>query len=356
MKPRERFVKALLCEIPDRVPIFEFLLSPRLQEKFLGYRTELYDGAAIVKCAAKLGLDGTFIPIGGYCGLEDEITEGKTYTDEWGVTYIKHGWPVMIQTDTPIKNRSDWQKYRMPEIKAPHRITKLGDAIKANDGEIAICAGILGPVTMLYWYLMDINTFSYTLFEDPSLITEMINAYAEFCLGVAEEVVKLGGVDAFILADDWGAFNTLLISPKHLRQHFIKPFGDIVIGMKKLGLPVIMHNDGQLWEVLEDLIATGINGYHPVEKSAGMDLGIIKERYKGKLCPIGNINNKTTMVFGTPQEVEAEALQCLKIGAPGGGYIISTDHSLHDDIPEENVWSYINTAKKYGEYPLHLPS
>jgi hypothetical protein len=27
------------------------------------------------------------------------------------------------------------------------------------------------------------------------------------------------------------------------------------------------------------------------------------------------------------------------------GYIIATDHSLHDDNPEENVMAFINTEK-----------
>lgn len=356
MKPRKRLVAALKKEIPDQVPIFEFLFSPKLQEKFLGYQTELYDGDAIVKYATKLGLDGTFIPIGGYCGFEDFHTEGEIYTDEWGVTYIKRGWPVMVQIENPIKNRQDWQRYSMPNPEASHRTQKLKDAVNANKGEIAICAGILGPVTMLYWYFMNIYTFSYILIEDPGLLNEITDAYTEFCLESAREVIKLGGVDAFIIADDWGAYNSLLISPKHLRQYFLKPFGNIVKGLKNLGLPVIMHNDGNLKEVIDELVDTGIDGYHPVDRSAGMDLGVIKNKYKGKLCPVGNVNNKTTMVFGTTEEVIKETIECLKIGAPGGGYIIATDHSLHDDIPEENVWAFIETAKKYGEYPLKFNS
>lgn len=201
---------------------------------------------------------------------------------------------------------------------------------------------------------MDIQTFSFVLFEDPSLIIEMCDAFVEWVIESAKEVIKVGGIDAFIIADDWGASNSLLISPKHLRKYFIKPFGDIVRGIKEMGYPVIMHNDGNLWEVLDELVDTGINGYNPVEKAATMDLEIIKKRYKGRLCPIGNVDNKKVMVFGTPKEVEAETLECLEIGAPGGGYIISTDHSFHDDIPEENVWAYINTAKKYGKYPLEF--
>jgi len=338
MKPRERFITALNCGIPDKVPLFEFLFSPKLQEEIIGYRTKLYDGKPI--------------PVDGYCGFEDFPTEGETFTDEWGVTYIKKGWPVMIQTSTPIKCRKDWERYAMPDPKSSHRASKIKDAVSANEDDLAIVAGFLGPVTMMYWYFMDIPTLSTTFIDDPDLIVEICNAFAAWVIEAAKEVAKINGVDAFFIADDWGASNSLLISPKYLRKYFIKPFGDIVRGLRELGYPVIMHNDGNLWEVLDDLVATGINGYHPVEKAATMDLGIIKEKYKGRLCPIGNVNNKTVMISGTEEEVMAETIECLKIGAPGGGYIIATDHSLHDDIPKKNVRVYLNTAKKYGKYPL----
>jgi uroporphyrinogen decarboxylase len=62
------------------------------------------------------------------------------------------------------------------------------------------------------------------------------------------------------------------------------------------------------------------------------------------------------MVTGTTEDVIKETLECLKTGAPGGGYIISTDHSLHDDIPLENAMALIETVQKYGNYPLNLES
>jgi uroporphyrinogen-III decarboxylase len=61
----------------------------------------------------------------------------------------------------------------------------------------------------------------------------------------------------------------------------------------------------------------------------------VKERYRGRLCPIGNINNKTTMVTGTPEDVRREALECLCVAAPGGGYILA----------------YVGVAKENGAYP-----
>jgi uroporphyrinogen decarboxylase len=353
MKPRERFVTALRCDTPDRVPVYDFLFSRRLMKELLGYTTELYDGATQVKLATKLGLDGVFLPINGYCGFEEEMhEEGSHYVDEWGITYIKAGWPVMVQTDVPIKSREDWKNYALPDPGAAHRTGMIEDGVRANEGGIALIAGFLGPFTMMYWYFMDLATLSLTVYDDPQLIVEICDAYTRWVLSSAKIAFDVGGIDVFMLADDWGGTTSLLMSPRHLRQFFIKPFRDIVQGLLEFGLPVVMHNDGNLWDVLDDLVDTGIHGFHPVERAASMDLGRVKEKYRGRLCPIGNINNKTTMVTGTPEEVEREALECLRTAAPGGGYILATDHSLHDDIPTENIHTYIEAAKKYGIYPL----
>ena len=124
----------------------------------------------------------------------------------------------------------------------------------------------------------------------------------------------------------------------------------MVQGYKSLGFPVIMHNDGKIWDMLDSLVDTGISAYNPVERSAGMDLKTVKERYGGKLCCIGNVDNKTTLVNGSVEDVIAETKECLEIGKPGGGYILSSDHSLHDDIPSENIFAMIETTKKYGKY------
>ncbi len=355
MKPRERFVTALNGGIPDRVPVFDFLFSPRLQKELLGFTTELYDGESQVKLASLLGLDAQFIPINGYCGFEDEPhPAGSHYLDEWGITYVKNGWPVMLQTDVPVKTREDWKNYRMPDAKSPLRAKMIRDAVTSNTPEIAIIAGFLGPFTMMYWYLTDLATLSLLVYDDPALIDEMNAAYVKWALESVRIAWEAGGIDAFGLADDWGGSTGLLMSPHHLRRFFVQPFAEIVRGMKKYGVPVMMHNDGNLWEVMDDLVASGINGFHPVERAATMDLAKIKSRYGSRLCPIGNINNKTTMVSGTPDDVRREALECLRIAAPGGGYVLATDHSLHDDIPLANIRAYIEVAREHGSYPLKL--
>ena len=274
--------------------------------------------------------------------------------DEWGVTYKKNGWPIIAQIDTPVKSREDWEKYIVPSIDTPGRLRILKDTISANENNLAITAGFLGPFTMMTWYLMDFETLSMSLFLDPDLVHEMNDAFVGWALGAAKLAFATGGVDAFHISDDWGGTNGLLISPDQFREFFMKPFEKLVTGFKSFGVPVIMHNDGNLWEILDDLVNTGIDAYHPVEKAASMDLAKVKQLYKGRICPIGNVNNKTTMVTGTPEDVIKETLECLKTGAPGGGYILSTDHSLHDDIPLENAMALIETVHRFGKYPFKI--
>ena len=97
-------------------------VQPQTAAALLGYTTPLYDGPSQLELAHKLGLDGMWIPVNGFCGIEEEVHPmGASYQDEWGVTYVKNGWPIMVQTDTPIKSRADWERYTMPKARAPHR-------------------------------------------------------------------------------------------------------------------------------------------------------------------------------------------------------------------------------------------
>ncbi len=352
MTPKERFLTALAGRIPDRIPITEHLFSQKLLKEILGYNTILYDGKAQAELSAKLGIDTIWAPINGFCGLEETPHEpDEIYKDEWGVTYRKNGWPIIAQIDTPIKTREDWERYVFPPVDAPHRLHILKDAKSANTADLAIVLGVLGPFTMLSWYLLDFETLAITMYTDPEMIHEMNEAVLKWTLEAIQLAAK-EGVDCVQISDDWGATNGLLISPDDFRTFFIPYFKRLVAGIKALGLPVIMHNDGRLWDILDDLVDCGIDGLHPVERAAGMDLKKVKERYKGRLTPIGNVDNKVTMASSNPEDVRKEVLECIREAAPDGGYIICTDHSIHDLIPVENVRCLVDTVYRYGSYPI----
>jgi len=162
------------------------------------------------------------------------------------------------------------------------------------------------------------------------------------------------GVDAVIIHDDWGMNQATFISPEQWKK-FVKPYiTEQVKTLSDMGVPVILHSDGNLNGILDEIVKLKISALNPLQRSANMNIAEIKARYGDRLSLIGNINTTATLSQGDPVDVELEVLVCLRDAAPGGGYIMAPDHSFHSGIPEENIHCLINTCKKYGKYPIDL--
>ena len=111
---------------------------------------------------------------------------------------------------------------------------------------------------------------------------------------------------------------------------------------------MLLHSCGHIWAYLDDLAQTPITAVNPLQRTAGMDLRKFKDRYGDRFCIIGNIDSSRTLPFGTPAEVAAEVREAIDIASPGGGYILASDHSLHDGIPVENILEMFRVGRAYG--------
>ena len=62
----------------------------------------------------------------------------------------------------------------------------------------------------------------------------------------------------------------------------------------------------------------------------------------------GNIDSSGTLPYGSAEEVRAEVRQAIADGSDGGGYILASDHSLHDGISVENIQAMFDEGLKAG--------
>lgn len=354
--PKQRFLTALSGGQPDRVPLFDFLFSQNLYEHFLGYKPEAYNSEDAIALANALGLDGVHIAAGAADSFEAEYPALEVVIDEWGTTQKINpavSWPTGGPFEHPVKNRSDWENYTLPDPFAKGRMDPVETAVRLAGDNLAIIGSVSGPYSHTTWFT-GLDTLSLMLYDDPTLAHEILDAVAEWDIAVGLQMVEIG-VDVLLIADDMGANQGPLMSMVHFKEFVLPYFAKVVQAYRKLGVPVIMHNDGRIWNFLDDLIAAGINAYHPIERSASMDLGRVKQKYGHQICPIGNVNNKAILREGTVSEVEQQVIECLRAAAPGGGYILASDHSLNNSQKIENILAMFATAKKYGRYPLDLP-
>jgi uroporphyrinogen decarboxylase len=45
----------------------------------------------------------------------------------------------------------------------------------------------------------------------------------------------------------------------------------------------------------------------------------------------------------------------IEILGPGGGYMVSSVHTVMDDVPPENILAMVDAVEEFGKYPIGSP-
>lgn len=348
MTRRERFLAAVRGRQPDRVPMFDFLFQEPLYEALLGHRPGTYNTADAVALALALGHDAVWLPFGGFNGFQPQFLDAHTYIDEWGTTYQHNdsSWPIDAPIDFPIKTRQDLAGYRAPDPTLPGRTAALEAFWQTPHGDLALTGGVTGPLTTC-WMLMGYEHICYALYDDPEMLTTIFRISNEFNKEAARQSVA-AGCHALWISDDLGDSCRGFLKLDHFREYYLPYLVELAQYVDGLGVPALLHCCGRFTDYLPDLAQTKLASLHPLQRTAGMDLRWVKEHYGQRFCIIGNIDSSRTLPYGTPDDVAAEVREAIDIAAPGGGYVLASDHSLHDGIPVQNILAMCQTGREYG--------
>jgi uroporphyrinogen decarboxylase len=348
MKRKERFFAAVKHQQVDRLPMFDFLFQQPMYQELIGDYPEAYNGKDAVRCALALNHDGVWLPFGGYSGFQPEILAENVYKDEWGTTFKKDkaAWPIDAPIDYPIKSRDDLKKYCPPDPTLPGRTSEIEIAREMFNDDIALLGGVVGPFSGI-WMLMGYERICFSLYDDPGILTEICKIVVEYSKEAAKRSVE-AGCEAIWICDDLGDSKGGFFRLEHFHEYFLPPLIELTDYIDSLDVPVLLHSCGNINEYLDDLTLTKISAIHPMQRTAKMDIAKIKQRYGKRFCLIGNIDSSRTLPYATPEQVATEVRETIDIAAPGGGYILASDHSLHDGIPIENIVKMMEVGLEYG--------
>jgi uroporphyrinogen decarboxylase len=348
MTRKERFLTAVGGGQPDRVPMFDFLFQQPVYEELIDRRPGTYNAADAVALALALEHDAVWLPFGGFNGFQPQFLDANTYIDEWGTTFRHNdsSWPIDAPIDFPIKSRQDLARYRPPDPTLPGRTTQLEAFWQTAHDQLALTGGVSGPFTTC-WMLMGYEQICYALYDDPAVLTKIFRISNEFNKEAARLSVA-AGCHALWISDDLGDSCRGFLKLDHFREFYLPYLVELTDYVDHLGVPVLLHCCGRFTDYLPDLAQTKIASLHPLQRTAGMDLRWVKEHYGQRFCIIGNIDSSRTLPYGTPDDVTAEVREAIGIAAPGGGYVLASDHSLHDGIPIENIRALREAGLKYG--------
>jgi len=243
--------------------------------------------------------------------------------------------------------------YQGPDPRAPGRTREVEAALEEAKGRIAVVGCIDGPFTRP-WFIAGFERFMLLCHDAPEVVQHLVQVCTDFAIITGKRLAH-AGADALLIADDLGHKTGPFLSLEHFRRFVLPELRREVNELKGLGVPVLLHSDGDINSYLEDLVDAGIDGLNPLQRTANMDLASVKAHYGDRITLIGNIDASRTLPYGTAAQIEREVIEALRVAAPGGRYVLSTDHSLHGGIPVQNVMTMIETAHRFGRYPLSLP-
>ncbi|MBE2234027.1 MAG: hypothetical protein IAE85_11080 [Anaerolinea sp.] len=172
----------------------------------------------------------------------------------------------------------------------------------------------------------------------PYFMAEAVVEQAEFIQRLAE-----AGADGILLGDDIAYRRSVTVRPAALRQSYFPYLTVLVDACQRAGLPVVFHSDGNLWEVLDDLLATGINGLQGLEPAAGMSLAGVRAKAGPELCLWGNVD---VGWLAQPRPAAAITQEINRLLAPLAGtpLILGTSGGLMAGLPGVNVEAMAGAA------------
>lgn len=344
---------------PKRVPQFEMSIDEEIKRRFLGRPADTLE--AEIDFYMRAGYD--FVPLtmgirqttrGETSGLSGAKPSQTSVLKPVAAQYnpFQGGSTIRMWAEEGqglIRDERSFADYPWPDPdKFDYSIVeKAGKLLPAEARAILL----LGAVFTASWMLMGMEAFFLSLAEGSGLVPKLFQKVGEIQLRVTENLLQFDCVGGICMPDDLAHCNGLLVSPDLLRQHVFpwnRRIGDRV---RAKNVIYLYHSDGQLYEVLDDLLACGFHSVHPCERSS-MDMVKLKQKYGGRLCLCGNIDLDSTLTLGTPQDVAEEVKERIRTIGPGGGYCCGSSNSVPEYVPYENYLAMIEAVKEYGTYPI----
>jgi uroporphyrinogen decarboxylase len=257
---------------------------------------------------------------------------------------IKSGWAEEhkgIITSLDEFNNYPWHIPRKDDYSILEKVKRyLPSSMKIISGT----AGIFERV----WQLMGFETFCKKIYSEPRLISMMFEEIGDIVFNVYKKLTQYSIVGALWISDDIACNSGPLVSPKIYREHLFPWWRKIAELCHKRDLPLLLHSDGNLYILIDELLEIGINALHPIQPEA-MDLAYLKKKYGKKLCLIGNVEVHK-LSTSSPEEIRKIVTDRLKIGAPGGGYCLGSSNTITYYVKLENYIEMINACIELGKY------
>jgi len=295
--PKERVIRALCHEEPDRVPTGEIGIDYPITELTLGRRTfyrakwremvALWEGHRdevvesykrdIVALVRKFELD--FVPVFLVPSKKAEVRKPRfidryTWEDEegriWRYSPQSGGSPICIsEREAAMDDLKEPEPFEPDDSELElvrHVVKELGGTHfilgRGGDGSFPCTGGMA--------------SFLMRMITEPEFVKRATHIATERAIQINNLLLD-EGCDAVLPGSDFASAQGPMMSPQHFREFIFPSIRHMVEAAHARGKFIIKHTDGNILPIMDMLIETGIDGWHGIQPSIGMDLKMLKE-------------------------------------------------------------------------------
>jgi uroporphyrinogen-III decarboxylase len=389
---RERIGRALRHEDPDRVPVFcqlalgHYFLHSGLAPHEVWFTSEGF-AQALVRLQQRYHFDGILVNLPGRppdvlarVRKLETVPEGVMLSWPDGSTTIvppddnphhfaAHQGPLpradFDQLDPDRLEAVDgltgywWNTYHVPGIDGKtcpgllstvpdHFFRTLDRVRELTRGEVSVHGEVFSPFTH-FTELFGYEAAMMALVTDAGKARAFLERLTESAIvwGVAQ---ARRGVDAVLVSSAFAGGGFL---SRAAYAEFVRPYERrLNQAIRSTGVPVYTHTCGRIGDRLDLMLETDTGGLDTLDPPplGNVDLAVAKRQVGERLFIKGNINAVALLAYRSREEVEAEARRCLRDGAPGGGYILSTACSVAPRVEPWKLELLAPLAEKEGRY------
>lgn len=360
MTARERVERTLNFQEPDRVPIVDIMHNRGTIAYYAGVKKEQNLTLKEVARAVGSSLD---------MALGVAPPEIRRIEDRSGFKYRIEDWTAWL-VKRPFNDAKGLASYIEKNIKEVERSdpetiwTYAGSSGLWTSGkgsyrdQFLELQDLVGDTVLMHtespigldvcYYLAGWELFSYLYYDDPDLISTWFETLNRHEIERVHHVADKELSPVALIYSDIAHTGGTMFSPEFLKKEFYPRVKNLSQAWHEHDIKVIFHSEGCLMDVLDDLVATGIDGLNPLEPLSKMDLRTIRKKYP-RLILWGGIDNTQLLPFGKVEEVEAAVRRAIDDCAAGGGYLLGSSGELHPGCKPENCIAMIEAARRYGK-------
>jgi MtaA/CmuA family methyltransferase len=195
--------------------------------------------------------------------------------------------------------------------------------------EVAIVGKVMGPWTISY-HLAGTQNFLLWALTEPDKVRRYLEVIKEVTVRFAKAQFQ-AGADVVVLADHATGD---LVSPKTYEKFLLPVHQEMV---QRIGGPLILHICGNCGDRLRQFVEAGFDGYHFEWQ---VDAKEAERVVNGEMSLVGNINNATTLLRGTPEDVRRQVRYAIEAGVN----IIAPECAVPLQTPLRNLRAIVEAA------------